>query len=161
MRDVYLCCLSLLLTAASYARADVIGPGCATCFGSTYALSYAATSDPNVFDVFLTVDASGFTNTSTDSLNAVSLGLTAKAQDIVSVTLLSAPSTFSATVSGGLNGNGCDGAGPGFFCSGSSANGLPVAAGGDVYRFEWGLTVASASALLTGLDQATGRGALQ
>ncbi len=39
------------------AKADTIGPtNCSTCLGSSYTLTYTATANPDIFDIFLTVD---------------------------------------------------------------------------------------------------------
>ena len=147
-------CLFAFLTFGT-AKADTIGPSCGSCLGSSYTLSYSTTSNPNAFDVFLTVDTTGFTNASSDMLDAVSLKLVSQNSDISSVSLLAAPATFGSTALAGLSAGGCSGTGGGFFCSESSGNGVPVAHSGDVYTFEWLLTVTSASDLLTGLDAAS------
>ena len=142
-------------------RADTIGPGgCGSCLGSSYSLGYTTTGNPNIFDIFLVIDTTGFTNASTDRLNAVSLKLVAQNSSISDVHLIGTiPSGFSGgaggTVSGGLNAGGCDGSGNGFFCSQSSGLGLPVAGAGDVYTFEWQLTLTNANALMLGSDAAS------
>jgi hypothetical protein len=140
-----LSCLCLFGFAAS-AKADPIGPDCGSgaCLGSIYTLTYTATSNPNVFDIFLTVDTSSSTLPG-DFLNAVAPKVSSS---FTSVSLISAPSTFTTAVPSGLNANGCSGAGSGFFCSGSSSlTGVPVGSG-DVYNFEWALTLASPSDLM-------------
>ncbi|MEG9437961.1 PEP-CTERM sorting domain-containing protein [Edaphobacter sp. HDX4] len=145
-----------LLTIVSAAKADTIGPSCGSCLGSTYTLSYNTTANPNVFDVYLTIDTSGFTNASTDRLNSVALKLTSQSSNIASVSLVSPiPAGFSTTVSTGLNANGCAGGGGGFFCSESSGLGLAVGDPADVYTFEWQLTLTSPGALFTGIDDAS------
>lgn len=153
------CLCALALGLAGFAKANTIGPTCGSCLGSSYDLTYTATGNPDVFDVYLTVNTTGFTNPSTDLLNAVSLKLvpqsSGKQNDIVSVSLLSEPSTFGTTVSGGLSASGCDGSGNGFFCSGSTGKGVPVAHSGDIYTWEWQLDVKSPSDLMTGADAAT------
>lgn len=149
-------CLVGLSGFVSVARADTIGPSCGSCFGSSYTLTYNATANPDAFDVFLKVDATGYTGTSTNLLNAVSLKLVPATSDYSSTpSLISAPSTFSTTTSGGISAAGCDGSGGGFFCSQSSGLGLQVAHTGDVYTFEWLVTVVSPSDLLTGTDAAS------
>jgi hypothetical protein len=140
-----LSCLCLFGFAAS-AKADPIGPDCGSgaCLGSIYTLTYTATSNPNVFDIFLTVDTSSSTLPG-DFLNAVAPKVSSS---FTSVSLISAPSTFTTVVPGGLNANGCSGSGSGFFCSGSSSvTGVPVGSG-DVYNFEWALTLASPGDLM-------------
>jgi len=145
------CLLFLGVAAYQPAQASTI-----TSSGSTYALSYTGTSNPDAFDVFLTVNTSGFTGSHFDSLNAVSLQLVPSTSDITSVSLLSEPSSFGSTYKGDdLGYFGCTGfGGGGSFCSPSSGNGVPVGASGDIYTFEWLLTVAAPGDLLTGLNDA-------
>lgn len=140
------------------AKADTIGPtGCGnnSCFGSSYTLTYNTTSNPDVFDIFLTVDTTGYTKASTDLLNSVSLKLVAQSSSISSVSLVAPiPTGFDTTGAGGLNANGCGGAGGGFFCSESSGLGLEVGHAGDIYTFEWQLTLTDPNKLFTALNQA-------
>jgi hypothetical protein len=138
----YLSCLCLFAFAAS-AKADTIGPtNCGTCLGSSYTLTYAATGDPLVFDIFLTVDTSA-TTLPGDFLNAVAVKIVSSSTDITSASLLSGPATFSATLIGGLSANGCSTGMDGFICSqSSSTTGVPVGSG-DVYNFEWAFTEAA------------------
>lgn len=153
---LYLFSLCLYGFAASaVARADTIGPVCHSCLGSSYTLTYNTTANPDVFDVFLVVNTTGFTNSSSDLLNAVSLKLVSSNSEITSVSLLSEPSTFGTTVSSGLNANGCGRGGGGFFCSESTGHGAPVAGVGDIYTFEWSLATASPTDLLSGADAAS------
>jgi hypothetical protein len=150
-----------LLGFATFVHASTIGPGCGSCLGSIYTLTYSTTANPNAFDVFLKIDATGFTGPNTDLLNAVSLKLASSDSDYASVPHLiaSIPTGFSGgpggTITGGLSAAGCDGSGGGFFCSQSSGLGLQVAHTGDVYTFEWLVTMASASDLLTGVNAAS------
>jgi hypothetical protein len=66
----FLSCLCLFGFVASV-KADTIGPtGCGSCLGSSYTLTYAATANPDIFDIFLTVDTSA-TTLPGDFLNAV------------------------------------------------------------------------------------------
>ncbi len=147
-----LCGIGLFAFSAS-AKADTIGPNnCGSCLGSSYTLTYTATSNPDAFNVQLVVDTTGFTNPSSDFLNSVSLKVSSA--DPV-VTLLSAPSTFTTVMSGGLNASGCDGAGSGFFCSQSSGLGVPVAHAGDIYTFDYLVTVGAPSDLFTGAGAAS------
>src|SRR5260370_27978164 len=114
---LFLSCLCLFTFAAS-AKADMIGPGsCGSCLGSSYTLSYTTTANPNAFDVFLTVNTTGFTNGSIDYLNALSLKLVSQSSSLTAVSLVAPiPATFSTTIAGGLNANGCSGTGAGVFC---------------------------------------------
>lgn len=153
-----LCLSALCLFAfAGYAKADTIGPGasCASCFGSSYTLSYTTTANPNVFDVNLVIDTTGYTGTSTNLLNSVALKIVPQSSDITSISLVSAPSTFSSTVSTGLNANGCAGGGGGYFCSESSTNGLAVGGSGDIYSFTWQVAVTAPSDLVLGAGDAS------
>jgi hypothetical protein len=130
--------------------------GTVTDHGSTYTLSYSGTSNPNAFDVFLTVNTTGFTGSHSDDLNAVALQLVPSTSDITSVSLLSEPSGFGTTYKGDdLGYFGCTGVGGGgSFCSESSGNGVPVGTSGDIYTFEWLLTVTSSGDLMTGTNDA-------
>lgn len=145
------------LIVSGVAKADTIGPGtgCSSCYGSSYTLTDATTNTPRVFDIFLTVDTTGSTLKSTnDFLNAVAVKLVSRNSAIINVILLSSPSSYGTTEIGGLNSNGCSGAGGGFFCNAytGTGSGLAIGSSGDVYNFEWQLTLASASDLLTGTD---------
>lgn len=142
-----------MMISSVVAKADTIGPNnCGSCLGSSYTLSYTTTANPDVFDVTLVVDASGFTNSSSDLLNSVSLKLSSSTP---TVSLLSAPAGFDTTVAGGLNAGGCSGAGAGFFCSASSGLGLQVGQPGDVYTYMWAVTVGAPGDLFTDADQAS------
>jgi hypothetical protein len=150
----FLSCLCLLGFATS-AKADPIGPttGCVnnSCLGSQYTLTFAPTSNQDVFDIFLTIDTSA-TTLPGDFLNAVAVKVSSSFN---SVSLLSGPPTFTGNpVSGGLGANGCNGAGSGFFCSGSNSTGVPVGSG-DVYNFEWAIFVNSPSDLFTSPGEAS------
>jgi hypothetical protein len=147
------CSLVLSLSAFQSAKADTIGPGsCGSCLGSSYTLTYSTTANPSAFDVFLTVNTTGFTNSNTDLLNAVSLKLDSSTP---TATLISAPATFATTIAGGLSANGCDGSGSGFFCSQSTGTGLQVGHPGDTYTWEWLVTAGSSGDLLAGIDAAS------
>jgi len=146
-----------LFALGTNAQASTIGPGasCASCFGSSYTLSYTTTADPNTFDVNLVIDTTGYTGTSTNLLNSVALKIVPQNSDITSISLISAPSTFSTTVDTGLNANGCAGGGGGFFCSQSSTNGLAVGGSGDIYTFTWQVAVTAPSDLKLDADDAS------
>jgi hypothetical protein len=152
-KQFLLAACTVVLLSASTVKADTIGPGgCASCLGSSYTLSYTNTANPNVFDVTLVINATGFTNSNTDLLNAVSLKLSSSSP---TASLLSAPTGFSTTVSGGLSAGGCNGAGSGFFCSESSGLGVEVGHAGDIYTFVWAVTTGSPASLFTGIDDAS------
>lgn len=152
-KNLLLLCAICLFAFSRPVKADTIGPNnCDSCLGSSYTLTYTATSNPDAFNVQLVIDTTGFTNASSDFLNAVSLKVSS-ADPVVS--LLSAPSTFTSVVAGGLGANGCSGSGSGFFCSQSSGNGVPVAHAGDIYTFDYLVTVGSPSDLFTGANAAS------
>lgn len=131
-----------LLVAAPAAHADSV-----TDSGDnvTYTLLYANTSTANTYDVFLTVDASGYDGPSTtyaDFLNSVGLQLAASDSDYT-VQVLSAPSGYaSSVVDGGLGTTGCNSSGNGYYCLAYTGAGLGLATGssGDVYNFEFAVT---------------------
>jgi hypothetical protein len=142
----FLSCLCLFGFVAS-AKADTIGPtGCGSCLGSSYTLNYAATANPDVFDIFLTVNTSD-TTLPGDFLNAVAPKVSSS---FTSVAFVSGP--FGNVVTGGISAGGCNGTGAGFFCSGGT--GLAVGSG-DIYNWEWAITLASPSDLFTGADEAS------
>lgn len=152
-KKLLLLCGICLFAFGRPVKADTIGPNnCDSCLGSSYTLTYSATANPDAFNVKLVIDTTGFTNASTDLLNAVSIKITS-ADPVVS--LVSAPSTFTTVVAGGLNASGCSGAGSGFFCSQSSGPGLPVAGAGDIYTFDYLVTVGTPSNLFTGDGEAS------
>ncbi|MEO6911982.1 MAG: PEP-CTERM sorting domain-containing protein [Edaphobacter sp.] len=138
-----------LFALGTYAQASTIGPGasCGSCFGSSYTLTYTPTGNANIFNVNFSIDTTGYTGSNTNLLNSVSLKIVPKTSDITSISLVSAPSTFTSTLSGGLNSNGCSGNGGGFFCSESSSNGLQVGHSGDIYDFQWLVTLTAPSDL--------------
>jgi PEP-CTERM motif len=154
LSSVVFCLLAVL--AVGTAKANTIsGPSCPSCVGSSYTLSYSATSNPDAFDVFLTIDTSGFNVGNNDTLDAVALKLASQGSDVTSVSVVSAPSTFSIVTEGVANANGCSTSGGGFICSESTGHGVPVAQSGDVYNFEWLVTLSSPSDLLSGGNAAS------
>jgi hypothetical protein len=144
---------------AHVARADTIGgASCGSCLGSTYTLTYNTTANPDVFQIFLTIDASGYSNGAGDELNAVALKITSQTSHITSVNLVSPiPTGFGTTVFTGLDANGCAGGGGsnGFFCSVSTGLGLDVGSAGDVYTFQWTLKLVDPGDLFLGLNEAS------
>lgn len=138
-----------LFAIGTHAEASTIGPSCPSCFGSTYTLSYTATGTPDVYNINLAIDTTGYTGTTSNLLNAVSLKIVSQSSQLSSISLLTPPTGFSGTINGGINASGCSGAGGGFFCSESSGNGLQVGHAGDIYNFDWQVTVANPSDFLT------------
>lgn len=127
---------ALALVSATAAYADTI-----TDAGSTYTLSYT-THSAGVYDVYLTIDASGYSGGSSvypNFLHDVALQLAKDDSDYTSITVLAAPAGYASTVTdGGLSGMGCNASGSGFFCLDYTGSGLGVAANdgnSDVYQF--------------------------
>jgi hypothetical protein len=141
-----LSCLCLLGFVAS-AKADTIGPSnCGSCQGSSYTLTYTATANPDIFDIFLKVDTTA-TTLPGDLLNAVAPKVSSS---FTSVAFISGP--FGTVQDGGLSSGGCNGNGSGFFCSGGTGLALGT---GHVYNWEWAITLASPGDLFTGSDEAS------
>lgn len=139
--------LFCLASVSTYAHADTI-----TDLGSTYSLSYQTTSTANQYAVALTINTQNFSNTASDKLRAVSLILATTTGGNVTASQLSAlsvPSAFGSLLNGGssASGSGCNGKGTGF-CFGSTT-GVPVAHTGDVYPFDFLVTLPSGVKLST------------
>jgi hypothetical protein len=151
-KAILLSCLCVLALSPVAFADTIVDPTT----GSTYTLSYTTLTSTS-FDVFLKVDTTTSTLSSSDFLNAVALKLVAQDSDISSVSLVSPiPATFGTTVLTGLTANACTGGGGGYFCSASSSTtGLPIKGAGDVYTFEWLLNTSAAGVLLTGVDAAS------
>jgi len=150
-KKIVVLCLFLMSCMGVAAHADTIGPNCGSCLGSTYTLTYSPTGTANLYNVSLVVNTAGFTGPSTDLLNAIAIKIVPQTSDYTSIVPTSLPATFIGGIrTGGLNANGCSGAGDGFFCMPSSTLGVPVGAVGDVYTFSFLVGVDSAANLLTG-----------
>ena len=115
--------------------------------GVAYTLQYVPVST-TTFNVYLTVDTSGYDGPSTkfpNFLNDVALQLASQDTDYT-MTVLSAPAGYASTVEdGGLGQNGCNASGNGFYCleyTGSGL-GLPTASPSDVYQFEFSVVDAN------------------
>ena len=126
-----------LFAASPAAHADTITDSSS---GVVYTLQYINASSPDTYDVFLTVDTSGYDGPSTkfpNVLNDVAFQLASKDADYT-VQVLSAPSGYATSVvDGGLNASGCNASGNGFYCLQYTGVGLGLAtaAPGDVYSF--------------------------
>ena len=140
--------LLLVLGFASSAKAD---PVTDTSLNVIYtATSTFVAGSGNVFDVFLTVDASAFNN-GPGSLNAVSMQFKTGSDVASSVTLLAAPGGTSAWsfMIGGISAGGCNGTGgsSGSVCFQTADLTLaPVPASGK-YTFEFAVTMPGTDAL--------------
>jgi hypothetical protein len=148
----------LLMTGNSLVKADTIGgagSSCGTCAGAAYTLTYSglpisSTATTQTFQITLNVNDSAY-NGGGSFLNAVGIKVTDPA-DLVSASLVSAPSGFSLIPGTGLNANGCDGGSGGFLCAESSGNGVSVSGG--PYNFVYNVTVDTGD-LFTGLNAAS------
>jgi hypothetical protein len=119
--------LALLLAPA--ASADPIGPDCGTCQGSIYTLEYdpvpiATTATTETFRITFTIDTSGYDG---GGLYIDTVAIKVSSQ-LVSESLFDAPTGAGNwnTWLGGLNANGCSGAGSGFDCAAAWFVGIPV-----------------------------------
>jgi PEP-CTERM motif len=118
--------VAALLGAAKTARADSIGginnvncPG-NDCFGTLYTLTnnglVSSTSTTQTWQIELALDTTNTTFGSGVFIDAAAIKVSSSAN---SFSLISAPGGTSAwptQLLGGLNANGCDGSGSGFFC---------------------------------------------
>lgn len=147
-------CFFVFLTTSN-AKADTIGPICASCNGASYTLTYKLTSNPNIVDVLLSVNTTQ--TSSADYLKAVSLKLVSQSSEITSISTLSEPTGFSTPTAGGTSAGalGCSGSGNGFFCAQTSSEGVETGHSSDIYNFAWALTLQSPGDLLTGTDAAS------
>lgn len=100
--------------------------------GAKYALDYT-NAGGGVYDIFLTVDTTGVTGATT--LGDVAIKVASTDPDL---TYISAPAGYTLQ-DGGLNNNGCNSSGGGYFCFAGSA------AVGGVYTFEASITAAPGS----------------
>jgi hypothetical protein len=124
--------------------------------GSDYTLSYTPTGTPKVYDVTLTIDASGYAGGTSDFLNDIALKVVKKG-DIGSILVLSAPAGYDTSVeTGGLGSQGCKGNSSAYFCLDytGGGDGLAVGSSGDVYTFSFLVDVDKSKDLLTGMDDA-------
>ena len=148
--------LLLVLGLCASAPANSIGPNCGTCQGSIYTLSYSGvpigtTATTETFRITLTIDTSGYTGGGS-FLDTVAIKVSSQ---IVSASLVGAPGGVGAwaEVMGGLNANGCSGAGSGFDCAGAISNGVGVPNGAP---YQWTFDVeVNTGALFTGPDEAS------
>ncbi|HEX4155594.1 MAG TPA: PEP-CTERM sorting domain-containing protein [Acidobacteriaceae bacterium] len=126
--------------------------------GAVYTLTYTTTGTPDVYNVYLTVDASAYNQSLGYStyLQDVALKLFPNNNDYDWSVVDSAPTGYSSTTTpGGLNGSGCDTSGAGFFCLDYTLSDLGAPAGqgsGDIYNFEF---TVEGTHLMTDLDAAT------
>jgi len=124
-------------------------------------VSYTATSTfapvtDNTFDVFLTVDPTGF-SAGTGFLTALSLQFKTGSDVSTSVLLLAAPGgpgDWSLEIPGGLNSGGCNamGSSSGDVCFQETASGSITPVPGGPYTFEFAVTMPGTDALTAASD---------
>lgn len=142
------------------ARANSIGPTCATCQGSIYTLEnlglvtdlYTADGTADTWRIALTIDTSGYTGTGV-RIDEVAVKVSSSA-DAAKTVEAPGGAAYWQLVPGGLSANGCSGRGSGFECSGwltGSAGGALIP--GPLLR--WVFDVDVASALLMGTNEAS------
>lgn len=139
-------------------QADPIGgPGsnCGTCEGAIYTLTYSgspisSTATTQTFQITFDVNDASYSGGGS-FLNAVAIKVAAPS-DLVSASLVSAPTGFSLIPNTGLDASGCSGGSGGFLCVESSGKGASVSGG--PYDFVYDVTVDTGT-LLTGLDAAS------
>jgi len=108
------------LVGVGHADANSIGPDCPTCQGSMYTLTnlglFGTFNGNDEYHFSLTIDTSGYTGGDA-FIDTVALKVSSSI--VGDPILLEAPGGVAAwTVeTGGLNGNGCSGAGSGFVCA--------------------------------------------
>ena len=120
----------LVLLYAAAGHADPIGPGCGSCNGGIYTLTYSgspisSTATTKTYRVTLTMDTTDPTFIATAA--AVDAAAVKISSSVVSTSLFSAPTAGWAITDGGINSGGCDGSGSGFECAGKSG-GAPITA---------------------------------
>jgi hypothetical protein len=156
----------IALMFSGVGRADLLY-NCGTCQGSTYLLEYDPTpvnlpnlpSGVTVWDIFLTIDATGY--------NGVAVNMQAYIQDVAIKVANSADSGHSSLQdapggvpglwtleAGGLNAKGCDGKGSGFLCAKDSTT-APVRVSPALPIYTWEFYYATHDPLFTGEEAAT------
>src|SRR5579875_2923395 len=123
-----------------------IGPDCGSGNGkgAGYTVTYSgnpisSTSTTQTFQITFTLDTSGF-----GGGNGFLMAVAPKvSSSIDSFSLVSAPGGTGdwTTMSGGLNANGCDGSGSGFFCAGANSMGSFNKVPDGTYSFVFDVTV--------------------
>jgi PEP-CTERM motif len=144
-----------MLALVDSARADPIGPDCSTCQGSIYTLlnmgEVSSTATTETFQIQLLVDTSGY-NGGGSALDAVSVKV---APNDATATIVSAPGGAGAwtETDGGLNANGCSGAGGGFVCAQNAAQTAALVPDG-TYAWVFDITIPTGT-LFTNPDQSS------
>jgi|GEM_PF-3062916 len=147
---------SLLLLVLGFASSAKAGSVTDTTLNVTYTATSTFVPGPgNVYDVFLTVDATGF-SAGSGFLTAVAMQFKTGSDVSTSVTLLMAPGgtgAWSLEIPGGLNASGCNSLGlsSGDVCFQNVSANDPVPAGG-TYTFEFAVTMPGTDALTANSD---------
>ncbi|RIK89927.1 MAG: hypothetical protein DCC71_25765 [Proteobacteria bacterium] len=149
--------LTTFVLTGSRAQAAPIGPACGTCQGSIYEISYdgapiASTATTETWRITYTIDTSGYAGGGT-RLDTVALKVSAQ---LVDADLVAAPGGVALwnEFLGGLNANGCGGAGGGFDCVEATSVGVSPVVPGGVYTWVFDLEMAT-GVLATGTDEAS------
>lgn len=147
-RSILFAVPAMLIAGASILSADTVTD-------TSLNVQYTATSTftpvtDNTYDVFLNVDATGF-SAGTGFLTAVAMQFKTGSDIPTSVSLVNAPggvSAWSAENPGGLNAGGCDMSNPssGFACFQNVSANTSVPASGN-YTFELAVTMPNSDAL--------------
>ena len=146
--------LILVLAGTTVAKADTVTD---TKLNVTYTATSTFVPGPgNTFDVFLTVDPTGF-NAGTGFLTALSLQFKTGSDVSTSVLLLEAPGgpgDWNLAKVGGLDSKGCNGKGgaSGDVCFQESASGSITPVPGGPYTFEFEVTMPGTDALTAASD---------
>jgi hypothetical protein len=142
----------IALAFSGVGRADLLS-NCGTCFGSTYLLTYNPTpvadnGTVKTYDVFLTIDTTGYTGAPTDWVQDVAIKIANEIEPVgaspYNSSLASSPSGTWTVKGGGLNAKGCSGSGSGFLCAQDGSSAVV----GSVYT--WEFQYATTASLPTG-----------
>jgi len=144
---------------SGYAYADSLS---FTDLGSIYTLSYSGspistTATTETFDITLNIDTSGYTENGTGTTAFLDSAAIKVSPNIITASLVSGPSGF--VYGDGYTSNSASGCtlntATGAACAGKgSLATTPVGNAGDIYTFEWDVTVATGT-LFAGLDGST------
>jgi len=146
--------LLLVLVGTTVAKADTVTD---TALGVSYTATSNFVAGPgNTYDVFLTVDPTGF-SAGTGFLTAIAMQFKTGSDVSTSVTLLEAPGgpgDWSLEMPGGLDSGGCNmtGASSGDVCFQETATGSITPVPGGPYTFEFAVTMPGTDALTATSD---------
>lgn len=143
------CCVSLSLMGSS-AFGDSVDPGCGTCQGAVYTLTYSSLGS-DMYQITYTINTTGYNAGGTLLDN---LAFKVSAANPTAVSLVSAPNGAAnwTIMPGGIDAGGCDGHGSGFVCA--AADSLAEAASIPDGTYSWVFDL-STTGLFTGIDEAS------